>query len=190
MKTLFLPALLAGFAFAAFAETPQEKYAPLGRLIMVKLDSAPFPHPTRAKGHKYGNQEYDAATHYSDNTVGIFVPKGFRRTDKVDFVVHFHGWHNHVENVLSHYELPQQFAESGRNAILIVPQGPYDAPDSSGGNLEDENGLKRLMADVMETLRKEGVIEKEAMGDIILCGHSGGYKVIAAIVTRGGLEEK
>jgi hypothetical protein len=190
MKELLLTFVLAGVVSTLRAETPQEKYAPLGRLIMVKLESAPFPHPTRAKGHKYGNQEYDAATHYSDNTVGIFVPKGFRRTDKVDFVVHFHGWRNHVENVLGHYELPQQFAESGRNAILVVPQGPYDAPDSSGGKLEDENGFKRFMADVMETLRKEGVIEKEPMGDVILCGHSGGYKVISAIVTRGGLEEK
>jgi len=190
MKTLLLPILLAGFASAARTETPQEKYAPLGRLIMVKLESAPFPHPSRAEGHKYQTRQYDAATHYTDNTVGIFVPKGFRRADKVDFVVHFHGWRNHVENVLSHYELPQQFAEAGRNAILVVPQGPYDAPDSSGGKLEDENGFKKFMVEVVAVLRKEGVIGSESIGEIVLCGHSGGYKVISAIVTRGGLEEK
>lgn len=190
MKTFLLSLFLTAFAFAAVAETPQEKYAPLGRLILVKLESAPFPHPSRAEGHKYQKEQYDAATHYSDNTVAIFVPKGFRRTDKVDFVVHFHGWRNHVEKVLSYYQLPQQFVESGKNAILVVPQGPYDAPDSSGGKLEDENGFKRFMAEVMATLRKEGVIESEPMGDIILCGHSGGYKVISAIVTHGGLEEK
>ena len=190
MKTFFLPILLAGFAVVAVAETPQEKYAALGRLIMVKLDSAPFPHPSRAEGHKYQNQQYDAATHYSDNTVGIFVPKGFHASGKVDFVVHFHGWRNHVENVLSRYQLPQQFAESGRNAILVVPQGPYDAPDSSGGKLENPDGFKRFMNDVMAVLRKEGVIGSEPMGDIILSGHSGGYKVMSAIVSRGGLEEK
>lgn len=189
MKKLLLSLLLAGFAVSSRADSWADQYAKYGNLIVVKLDSAPFPHPGRAQGHTYDKEFYPADKHYSDNTVAIFVPKGFRRSDKVDFVVHFHGWRHHVENTLSNYHLIPQFMDAGRNAILVVPQGPYDAPDSFDGKLEDENGFKRFMTDVMATLKQRGVIGNEPVGDIILSGHSGGYEVISSILARGGMDE-
>jgi hypothetical protein len=189
MKKIVLAFLVACLAGSLAAQTITEKFAPYGNLFIVKLDSAPFPHPARAEGHKYHTEMYDAEKHYSDNSVGIFVPKGFRPTERVDFVVHFHGWRHHVENTFTEYKLVEQFAESGRNAILIVPQGPYDAPDSFGGKLEDTNGFKRFMGDVMDTLRSRGVVNTGAIGSIILSGHSGGYQVISSIVDHGGLSE-
>lgn len=189
MKKLLL-LLLAGCLVLSLQGQPvQTNYAGRGELLLVKLDSAPFPHPQRAEGHKYGKEFYPADKHYQDNTVGIFIPKGFRKAGPVDFVIHFHGWRNHVEKALEHYQLIEQFAESGRNAILVVPQGPYDAPDSFDGKLEDENGFKRFMAEVMETLRSQKVITDQAMGSIVLSGHSGGYQVISSIVAQGGLTE-
>ena len=125
-------------------------------MILTRLPSAPFPHPKRAEGKTRNGKVYPADKHYSDSSVAIFIPKGFRSMGAVDFVVHFHGWGNHVERVLEHYQLIEQFAESGRNAILVVPQGPYDAPDSFDGKLEDEGGFARFMDDVMETLRERG----------------------------------
>src|SRR5207244_3266740 len=116
-----------------------------------RLESAPFPHPARAEGHKYKEKVYPAADHYSDNTVGIFIPKGFRETGRIDFIVHFHGWNNNVASVLRQYKLGDQLVQSARNAVLVVPQGPRDAPDSFGGKLEDPDGFKHFMKEVAET---------------------------------------
>ena len=190
MKLLCFLLALAMLEIRAGAQTPAEAYAPYGQLILVKLDSAPFPHPDRAKGHDYHTEHYTAESNYSDNTVGIFVPKGFRKTRTTDFVVHFHGWRNHVVKVFSDYDLIEQFSEAGRNAILVVPQGPYDVPDSFDGKLEDENGFKRFMGDVMKTLRERGIIDAKEPGKIILSAHSGGYQVLSSIVARGGMSEK
>jgi len=73
-----------------------------------------------------------------------YHPKGFSKNGRVDFVVHFHGWKNHVEAVLRHYQLIEQLMASRRNAVLVIPQGPCDAPDSFGGKLEDPGGLGGL----------------------------------------------
>ena len=193
MKPLLASVLLIASALATSAQNSPSKpadYSPYGELLLVKLDSAPFPHPLRAEGHKYQNEFYSSDEHYRDSTVGIFIPKGFRTTGgKVDFVVHFHGWRNHVEKVLQHYELIEQFAEASPNAILVVPQGPYDAPDSFDGKLEDPDGFKRFMTDVMATLRNRKVIGDETLGGIILSGHSGGYEAISSVLAVGGLTD-
>ena len=85
-------------------------YAPLGRLIVTQFVTAPFPHPARAEGHQYHDWFFSAAEHYSDRTVAIFIPRGFRPTDKIDFVVHFHGWSNTVAGTLEQFKLIEQFA--------------------------------------------------------------------------------
>lgn len=190
MKTPML--LLFGCALLpAQGEALPESYATSGELIVTQLVSAPFPHPNRAEGRQYKEQFYPAKEHYSDNTVAIFIPKGFHESGKMDFIVHFHGWKNHVERVLEQYKLIEQLVESRRNAVLVVPQGPRDASDSFGGKLEDPEGFKRFMAEVVETLRQKSGLKKKdfALGQIVLSGHSGGYQVISAIVDHGGLTE-
>src|SRR5262249_3600637 len=99
MKKLLLCLLPGCLTLSMCAQTWQESYAGYGNLMVVKLDSAPFPHADRAKGHQYHDKFFSAETNYSDNHVAIFVPKNFHLTDKVDFVVHFHGWNNHIEKV-------------------------------------------------------------------------------------------
>lgn len=187
MKKFAIAFLLACLAAPLYAQDWTSEFSKYGDLFVVKLDSAQFPHPARAQGHKYHNEFYSAETHYSDNSVGIFVPKGFRPTANIDFVVHFHGWRHHIETTVKEYHLVEQFVEAGRNAILIIPQGPLDAPDSFGGKLEDPDGFKHLMTDIMATLQKRGVINHAQIGSIILSGHSGGYHVISPIFTQGGL---
>jgi hypothetical protein len=169
------------------AADPSLDFAPLGRLILAHFASAPFPHPQRAAGHSYGTNVFSAAEHYQDNTVALFVPKGFRPHRKVDFVVHFHGWNNNVTNVLRKYRLPEQFSAAARNAILIVPQGPFNASDSFDGKLEDSGGFTRLITEALETLRANHIIDSNEPGRIILSGHSGGYEVISTILAKGGL---
>src|SRR5258708_30590119 len=153
--------LLLAMATPAIAETLPETYAPFGELIVTQLNSAPFPHPLRAEGHRYKDQFFSAKEHYSDNTVAIFIPKGFEPADRIDFVVHFHGWKNNVEGVLKRYEIIQQLIESGRNAILVVPQGPRDASDSFGGRLEDADGFKRFMNDITGILRQKSGLRRD-----------------------------
>jgi hypothetical protein len=167
-------------------------YADKGQLIITNLNSAPFPHSKRAEGHKYKQKDYSAAEHYSDNTVAIFIPKGFRKKGPWDFVIHFHGWNNNVAGVLKHYQLIEQLVQSGKNAVLIVPQGPMNAPDSFGGRLEDTNGFKRFMADVAAGLREQVVPNARGIevGRVILSGHSGGYQVISSIIDHGGMSKE
>jgi hypothetical protein len=192
IRTLLLMCMILSASLAAQAETLPERYADSGELILVQLPSAPFPHPKRAEGHTYKNKKFPPAEHYQDPSVGIFIPKGFRRTDQVDFVAHFHGWNNQVEDVLRQFELIQQLLASGRNAVLVVPQGPRNAPDSFGGKLEDPGGFAQLMDDVLKTLREKTSLKGSpvALGKIILSGHSGGYRVIAYILDRGGLTDR
>ncbi|HEY4417468.1 MAG TPA: hypothetical protein VGO57_17385 [Verrucomicrobiae bacterium] len=193
-KTIILAAafILLLRASVSAAETNSalaSQFAPFGRLIVTQFVSAPFPHPARANGHKYGGQFYSTAEHYANSDVAIFIPKNFHATDKIDFVVHFHGWNNTVASTLAQYKLVEQLAASGKHAILIIPEGPHNAPDSFGGKLEDTNGFKVFMAEAMEKLHANGVVTNAGaqIGSIILSGHSGGYHVMAEIADRGGL---
>jgi hypothetical protein len=173
------------------SETLPEHYAQQGQLLLVRLPTAPFPHPQRAEGHKYKEQFFSAAGHYTNDTVAIFIPHGFRETGSIDFVVHFHGWQNNVEGVLKKYQVIEQIIASGRNVVLVVPQGPYNASDSFGGKFEDQDGFRRFMKDVMDMLRHKSTLKNKefTLGNIILSGHSGGYQVISSIVDHGGLTE-
>ena len=170
----------------------ESTYAPLGTLVVTQFATAPFPHPARAEGRKYHDELFSSRQHYADSTVAMFIPKNFRVTDKVDFVVHFHGWRNTVAGTLEQYQLIQQFAGSGKNAILIVPEGPHWAPDSFDGKLEDTNGFAAFVSEAVEKLRASGALAETnfGVGKIILSGHSGGYQVMASILDHGGLPEK
>jgi serine-type D-Ala-D-Ala carboxypeptidase/endopeptidase (penicillin-binding protein 4) len=174
-------------------EAEAAEFAPLGQLIFAHLATAPFPHPSRANGHwNRDHTQFFSAAHYTNDTVAIFIPKNFRVTDKVDFLVHFYGWRHVVAGTLEQYKLIDQFAASGKNAILVVPQGPYNAADSGEGKLEDTNGFARFMADVVTTVKNSGDVAQTNfdLGNVILSGHSGGYKAMAAIVDHGGLPDK
>ena len=184
--------LLALFLFtltaAGLAGSLEQTHAARGQLIVTQFATAPFPHPARAHGHKYNGKEFPAPAHYSDSTVAIFIPKGFRETGTVDFVIHFHGWYNTVAGTLDTFKLVEQLVASGKNAVLVVPAGPCNAPDSYGGKLEDTDGFKRFMAELTATLKQRAVFKKDfTVGNLILSGHSGGYRVMSAIVDRGGL---
>jgi hypothetical protein len=188
MRTCVLLVVLAS-PWCVSGEDLSRRYAEQGELILAQFNRAPFPHPARAGGFVYKDKTFSAEDHYSDSTVAVFVPKAFRETGRIDFLVHFHGWNNHVEQVLSQYQLIEQFTASRRNAILVVPQGPRDASDSFGGKLEDAGGFKAFMVEVLATLRDRSRLKNKAFtpGKIILSGHSGGYRVISAILERGGM---
>lgn len=187
MKAILFAALLATSARTE-AQSIEQSYSAHGTLILTQFISAPFPHPSRAEGRKYKDEFYPAGKHYSDSTVALFIPNNFCDTNRVDFIIHFHGWRNTVAGTLQRYKLIEQLIASDKNAVLIVPEGPHDAPDSAGGKLEDADGFRHFMDEAVATLKQRRVFKQDfTLGNIILSGHSGGYLVMSAIVDHGGL---
>jgi hypothetical protein len=153
-----------------------------GVTLTFALERAPFPR----------GSSYDAPQ------VLVFVPSFYRlpKSRKVDAVIHFHGHNTTARRAIAEHRLREQLVASKQNAILVVPQGPVNAVDSSGGQLEQKNGLKKLVAELVKELA--GKAASAALGDASLAGarsfghlcvsaHSGGYKVAAACLRRGGL---
>lgn len=175
---------LSGIAQTAKTETEE-----LGFILRTSLASAPFPHPRRASGHSYGSKTFPFDLHYRDSSVAVFIPKDYKRTGAVDLVIHFHGWYNNIDSVLAQFELIPQFIASGKNAILVIPQGPKNAPDSFGGKLEDKDGFKTFVSELLDTLSSRSLIDSKTPGNIILSGHSGAYHVMSFILMCGGLND-
>lgn len=153
--------------------------------------SAPYPHSSRANGHVYQGKLYDAATHYSNSNVGIFVPDAWRPNGSaIDFVVHFYGWNHDIPKTFARYRLREQLVQSGRNAILVVPEGPTNAPDSGDGKLElDPGGFQRFLTEIAVWLQRTGVSPTARIGRIVLTAHSGGYGGAGGVLTRGGMND-
>lgn len=165
----------------------QTRYNNLGEMFIEQFSSAPFPHPERSHGHTYKEIIYPADKHYSDSSVLIFIPKGYRKTEQTDFIIYLHGWYNNIDSACAQFNLIEQFTESKKNAIFIFPEGPKNAPDSFGGKLEDKDGLKNLMNDILRFLKSKNKIKSNKIGKIILAGHSGAYRAISFCLMHGGL---
>ena len=146
-----------------------------------------FPDTARDQGHLDGDgKQLPRAGHYDDSSVLLVVPAGVRLGTNVDLVIWFHGWHNNIDTALSFYGLARQFAASGRNAVLVLPEAAKNAADSYGGKMRQEGMFRSLIADVMAELKRNTVVPANAAaGRISLAGHSGAYSVIADILEHG-----
>jgi len=160
-----------------------------GEYVIVPMKNAPFPHKTREQGHTYKDQFFPSDKHYQDNSVGILIPSGYQKGEKVDLLVHFHGWDNNVAHEIEQFDFRSQLFESRKNVIMVLPQGPRNASDSTCGKMEDPDGLKNLVNEVLDFLYKEKKTKTKSLGTLILSGHSGGYRPVAFSLDKGGLEE-
>ena len=158
-----------------------------GDLITLQLSSAPFPHPVRQNGFTYDGDYFPADEHYRDSSVAVFIPKGFAAKGSVDLVFFFHGWNTTIDESRTAFDLIRQFAQSGVNGLLVLPEVASDAPDSFGGKLEETNGFSRLVNELLQRLSGLGVIPNSTAGNLILAGHSGAWRVIAQILKLGGM---
>lgn len=166
-----LLAVLAGPARAQVTWTDE----PIGRTSVVRLRAAPFPHPSRPQ--------------YRSDRVLVFVPAGHRPGPTLDVVVHYHGHRAEAVSSAKARLLREQLAASGRDAVLLCPQGPLRAADSAGGKHEEAGGLRRFLDEALALLVSEGVApEGAAWGRVILSGHSGAYRVIARALDQGGVD--
>lgn len=133
---------------------------------------------------------YSNDQHYNDSTVAILIPRNFRWTKDLNFIVHFHGHGNNVANVLDQFALREELDRSGVNAILVVPQGPRDAADSDFGRVQHEKGgLSALLSEVISELRSVGAPVGAVAKRVVLTAHSGGYLVAGSILERQELSQ-
>jgi len=164
---------------------------PGGKWGIYRSIAAPFPHKDRSTGYKRDDGTvYPWFPHYADSSIIVFVPEGFRESPSgANLIIHFHGHLNDNLGVLERYRMPQAMTAEKINALLVLPQGPNRARDSFGGKMEDEGGFKRLVEDVLATMRREGVVESVTVGHILISAHSGGYRPAAFALERGGLTD-
>ncbi len=78
---------------------------------------------------------------------------------------------------------------SDSTVAVFIPEDfkPKNAADSFGGKLESPGGFSRLAGEVIELLKKHRIIKKPRLGSVVLAGHSGGYRVISHILSKGDL---
>jgi hypothetical protein len=131
----------------------------------VAMPSAPFP---------------DGLSKFTDPSVRVFLPEGYRDRGAHDLVLHFHGWNTTVASTLATHLYQEHLYASGSNAVLVVPQGPVDAPSGDFGKLMGKGGVSRLLTEVLVLLYREGKITHPVRGDLVLTSHSGGYQAVAA----------
>jgi hypothetical protein len=185
---MVLGAAAAGASFARGARAASRVRAVTrdasGTTFTLDLDHAPFP---------------SAGAPYQDATVLAFVPSHFRapRDERVPVLVHFHGHNTGVERTVVAHQLREQLADSRQNAILVVPQGPLFAADSSAGKLETPGGFARLLREALAHLTTTAAAQAlggaalprtAQIGTVCVSAHSGGYHAAASCARSGGVE--
>ncbi len=181
---LLLAALLAALVSAqSLAQTT----APLGTTYRFHLKNAPFPATSRAAGFEKDGKQFAAAVNYSDNTVVVYVPKNLPFAAKTDMVVHFHDLNTTADDAEKANRLIQQFTDAKRPAILVLPQGPKNAPDDDPGNFAQPNGFKNFITELLDSLGKTGRVTQP--GNIVLSAHGGGYRAASNALNFGGMDD-
>jgi hypothetical protein len=151
----------------------------LGVTLELGMTRGPFPH---------------GGLPYTDDTTFVFVPAHHRGGRSVETVVHFHGHGTTARKTIDEKQLRAQVHASGRNAILAVPQGPIDAKDSRWGRLDLADGLVAFLRELRRALQSvevagalgDAAIVGARPGALVISAHSGGYRVAASCLMRGG----
>lgn len=143
-----------------------------GTWSIAPYATAPFP---------YGGSSYD------DPSVLVQVPAGFGDASMGE-VLHIHGHNATLADVVADQYLREQASLSGRNALLVVPQGPENAADSDFGRLDTPDGAKNLLRDTIAVAYRDGLILRPELGPVVVTSHSGGYYATAQILDHGGVD--
>ncbi len=184
MKRLFCLAII----FTFFEGNTQTNYKDLGTLYRLSSTYNMFPDSLRnVEPRMYNGKIYNATNHYLDSSFLVFIPKHFKKNKLYKQVVYFHGWNNNVDSALQQFNLIDQFYASNINGILILPEGPKNAPDSYAGKFEQENIFLLFMQDVKKQLVQLNAIKVNKEQTICLSGHSGAYRAIAKILNKNNL---
>jgi beta-lactamase class A len=162
---------------------------PGGTWGIYRSAAAPFPHPARVEGYtRSDGTQYPLFPHYSDSSIVVFVPEKFAELPGgSNLIVHFHGHLGENLLTLERDSMVQGMTAAGINALLVLPQGPYRARDSFGGKMEDDGGLRRLVEDVLATMKNEKIVASTKVNRLCVSGFSGGFRPAAFAVAKGGM---
>lgn len=197
---LVMLALLAGI-------TPTGAREYLG---LVPLRNAPFPYQGEnpegkpffdvffrgERGHRSSRGgiywEHDT---YADRRTLIHVPAHFDPKRPATLVVFLHGNEATLErDVRARQQVPQQFARSGLNAVLVAPQLAYDARDSSPGRFWVRGAFSQFLDEAADAAAKgagqPGLSKILRRAPVILVAYSGGYYPAAFALHRGGADHR
>ena len=171
LRLVFIALLLAPAA-SAHSVAPVVTKDALGTTIVAHLESAPFP---------------DGKAKYTDDTVVIFVPRHYAPRERVDIVTFHHGHYSTALASLEALRVREQLVISRKEAVLVAPQGPVYAKDSSSGKLERPGAFARLLGDVVGVLVAERLAPAGAtVGTVVVVAHSGGFEAGADAARLGG----
>ncbi len=157
-----------GLGAAAWADVKAPNDVVAGSGATVAMPAAPYP---------------TSGGSFTDPSVRVFIPEGYRDAGGHDVVVHFHGFSTTLAATLAGHLYEQHVYASGSNAILVVPQGPVNAASGDFGKLMLKGGLSRLLSEVLVLLYREGKITSPVLERVALTSHSGGYQAVAYNLT-------
>jgi hypothetical protein len=187
--------------------------APLRRTKtkLVEFENGPFPYhgTVPSTGHPFldvsengrrGHRTFSGSVYwedktYSDSRTLLHVPRGFDVRRPSLMVVYLHG-HGAIlqRDVIDRQRVPEQVSESGVNAVLVAPQLPVDAADSSAGKLWEAGGFQRYLQEVSaELVKLHGDARAKQTFDtmpIVIVAYSGGYMTAASCIRHGGAGER
>ena len=139
---------------------------------------------TRRDGYQIASPRLPASP-IPFNPVTLVVPEGAgAREEGMGLVVHTHGLNASVPSVLKRQQLAELFAASGRDAVLVIPQG---GANNNFGALYTPGGLQRLLRDVVALLYRDGRAARPAVGPVVLSAHSAGYRAVAEVLDQGAI---
>jgi hypothetical protein len=136
-----------------------------------------------------------------------YVPPAYTGAQPVDLVVFVHGWRGCAQVIINDDEAPCEeggdsthayhladfLAASGKDAILLVLQGPYDQRSNDDGAMATPGTFSALITEALAQLSKAAGEPNDApalaLGNIQLVAHSGAVKAVADILNGGGLDD-
>jgi hypothetical protein len=181
------------------------------KLRLVNFDTAPFPYageiPESGKpfldvvlGDRRGHTSPRGGVYwedraYSDRHVLLFIPKKFDPHQPVVLIVYLHGNLVRLERDVRHrQQVPRQVAESGLNAVLVVPQLAVDALDSSAGRFWQRGAFNSFLDEAARRLATlwgdESIKPVFADAPVWLVAYSGGYLAAAFSLAVGGADAR
>jgi hypothetical protein len=108
----------------------------------------------------------------------VWIPDHYQPAS-AGLVLYVHGYHSDVDHAFTDHQLAQQFADSGVNALFIVPRAPRN---------KHQRVRARDIGTLMRDVRQATGIERP-LGPVVAVGHSGAYRTLVRWLDDPALEE-
>lgn len=149
------------------------------RVALVLCALVAWPVAARAEAAEHdavlGGDHWRFAT--PNGAVHVWRPTGYD-APTAGLVIYVHGHGDTADSAFTRHRLAQQFRESGRNALFVVPEAQGDG--------EAEIPWESLGALLRATAAATGVARPP--GPLVVVGHSGAYRTLVAWLGHAAIE--